>query len=1219
MFARISKRIVLAIALLLGLVFCRPAFSQVTGWTSDTGNEAVTGPEGLTNVKQIASGQNVSFELLNNGSIRAYGFPSNNDGAVPSGNDFTQVSCLDTSVLALKDNGTVVAWGWDFYGQAEVPAGLSNVIAVSAGDLFSMALKDDGTVVAWGDNSVGETTIPTGLAHVVAVSAGDEHALALHSDGTVVAWGDDSAGETVVPNGLANVVAIAAGAGCSFALLANGTVVGWGDNTYGEQNIPVGLSGVIAISTSKEGAVVALKSDGTVVAWGEDDDGETDVPPNLGGVTAIAAGWGQTMVIVGSQSAVAWRDNTFDESTVPYSEPVKAIATGYDTSLALTTNGIPISWGSAGTLVPTDLEGVQSIACGENFALALLDDGTVVGWGDDTAGQVNIPNGLLNVKAIVCGTDFSIALLANGTLVGWGNPSSLGLVGISGITNVKSIAAGNEFGMALQDNGTLVAWGDDTYGQTTLPNGLAKVASVSCGFEQTVALLSNGTVTAWGDNLAGESSVPTGLSGVTQAQGGFFFSSALLSNGTVQIWGSNGNVPPTGFTGCTAIAATGWGVLAIAPPAVTNIYLDNPSIAPGTVSNVTVTVSPAAPAGGESVTISGTGPLALPLAIVIPPGAVSQSFQLQTNSVTNQSTQTITATLNGASETTTLTISPLTVSNVQFSAASVYEGNNETCTVTLSGNVPSSGASATISGTGPANLPSTLSFAAGTSSASFIILAPSVGATTAQSVTATLGQSAVTQSFNVEPSVIQSITAYPATIVGGATTGFTVTLYDTAGLSGDVVSISGTGPLSLPATVLVPAGQSSVNFTATSSAVSTSTQETVTASFNAGSVGAVVTITPPAVSRMTISPNAILGGDSTEATVELSGKAATGGQKVSLLASTSAVTVPASITIPAGSSTYSFLLKTKAVNSNTPTTVTAKIGSASQAGTVTVLPTSLSELVVQPTVQGGTSEEVGVFLASSAGSSGVTVMLSSNNAALVTPTSVKVPAGSSSYWYVQKTSGVNTSTPVKVTAKIGSSSVSASTTLTPAALNSVSLSRTTVSAGTNSLGTVSLSGPAGSSGVVVNLSSGNSPVASVPASVTVTSGAATASFAVTTSGVNASTQVTLTATLNTTSKIAGITVNPASLDLVTTPTSVTGGSGANVTVKLTGPAGPAGAVVSLSSSSSSCAVPATVNIPAGQSQVEFTAPTKAVTSNTSATITGTYNGSIAEATLTVKS
>ena len=56
----------------------------------------------------------------------------------------------------------------------------------------SLALKSDGTVVAWGCGSGlnrGQCSVPGSLAGVTAIAAGTYHSLALKSDGTVVAWG----------------------------------------------------------------------------------------------------------------------------------------------------------------------------------------------------------------------------------------------------------------------------------------------------------------------------------------------------------------------------------------------------------------------------------------------------------------------------------------------------------------------------------------------------------------------------------------------------------------------------------------------------------------------------------------------------------------------------------------------------------------------------------------------------------------------------------------------------------------------------------------------------------------------------------------------------------------------------------------------------------------------------------------------------------------------
>ncbi len=48
---------------------------------------------------------------------------------------------------------------------------LTNAVAVAGGYGFSLALKSDGTVVGWGDNASGNINIPAGLSNVVAIAA----------------------------------------------------------------------------------------------------------------------------------------------------------------------------------------------------------------------------------------------------------------------------------------------------------------------------------------------------------------------------------------------------------------------------------------------------------------------------------------------------------------------------------------------------------------------------------------------------------------------------------------------------------------------------------------------------------------------------------------------------------------------------------------------------------------------------------------------------------------------------------------------------------------------------------------------------------------------------------------------------------------------------------------------------------------------------------------
>src|SRR5437763_1644471 len=136
------------------------------------------------------------------------------------GTRFTAIAAGWGHNLALKSDGTVLAWGRNDYGQSAVPAGLGDVVAIAAGGEHSLALKSDGTVVGWGDNSDGQSRVPRGLNNIIAAAAGLYHSLALKSNGTVVAWGSNigpagsytwPTGQSTVPRGLSNVIAIAAG------------------------------------------------------------------------------------------------------------------------------------------------------------------------------------------------------------------------------------------------------------------------------------------------------------------------------------------------------------------------------------------------------------------------------------------------------------------------------------------------------------------------------------------------------------------------------------------------------------------------------------------------------------------------------------------------------------------------------------------------------------------------------------------------------------------------------------------------------------------------------------------------------------------------------------------------------------------------------------------------------------------------------------------------
>jgi len=200
--------------------------------------------------------------------------------------------------IALKSDGTVVAWGNNDYGQSEVPSGLSNVVAVSAGYFHSMALKADGTLALWGElTGTDQTNAPKGLTNVVAIAGGVFYDLALKADGTVVAWGaDNGGGETFIPSDLIDVVALTAGDYHALALKADGKVVAWGANSSGQATVSAGVSNVVAIA-ARGNQSLALRADGAVFAWGSISSTKGSPLAGLTNVVLVANGEGHGLAL----------------------------------------------------------------------------------------------------------------------------------------------------------------------------------------------------------------------------------------------------------------------------------------------------------------------------------------------------------------------------------------------------------------------------------------------------------------------------------------------------------------------------------------------------------------------------------------------------------------------------------------------------------------------------------------------------------------------------------------------------------------------------------------------------------------------------------------------------------------------------------------------------------------------------------------------------------
>lgn len=157
--------------------------------------------------------------------------------------------------------------------------------------------------------------------------------------------------------------------------------------------------------------------------------------------------------------------------------------------------------------------------------------------------------------------------------------------------------------------------------------------------------------------------------------------------------------------------------------------------------------------------------------------------------------------------------------------------------------------------------------------------------------------------------------------------------------------------------------------------------------------------TPTApVSGVCIEPDTVVGGFiHTTGVVTLGSRAGSSGQVVQLTSSdTNAATVPASITIASGKKAGTFTITTRRVTSIKTVTITARIGTVTQTGTLTILPLIRSITLCVPSVKGGDNLYAIVELNIPAPTN-VSVALSSSNTNAATVTSpMQIPMGSMS-------------------------------------------------------------------------------------------------------------------------------------------------------------------------------------------------------------------------------
>ncbi len=639
-----------------------------------------------------------------------------------------------------------------------------------------------------------------------------------------------------------------------------------------------------------------------------------------------------------------------------------------------------------------------------------------------------------------------------------------------------------------------------------------------------------------------------------------------------------------------------------------------------------------APPGGFTVSLSSSSPAAtVPATMTIPAGAGGDQFPIQTSPVSAVTIVTISARAGGLTTYLPITLTPSPApDSLTLDPVDTASGSRGIVRIPLS-SLAGHDQILRLTSSNPqvASVPQFITMPASTESGVFFITTSAVTTRTVVTISVTGGGVTRSADLVVHPSLptLTGFAVSPTTVSGGTSATGTVTLDSAAPTGGLDVSLSSNlpGSASVPATVNVPAGATSASFTVTTFPVDNTTAQ-LTATLGNTTLFAALSITRAssvAISNLSLSPSTVVGGASSTGTVTLSGAAPSGGAVVALSDNSAVATVPASVTVPAGSTSRTFTVTTSTVSSQTPVSISGSFGGATASATLTVnalaaptlqTPANTATGVAQPVAFDWTDVANAVdYEIQVDNTSTISAPFVANQIVNVSQASIGNLPAQQLWWRVRARNAAGVFGPFSSTRRFTPVAVS-----TTPSLSTVAVSPTSVVGGTGSTGTVTLTAAAPSGGAVVALTSANA-AATVPANATIAAGATSTSFPVTTSAVTTTTAVTLTAAYAGVNRTATLTVNPpASLTTVAlSPASVVGGASSTGTVTLSSAAAAGGLAVTLSSSNAAATVPTSVTVAAGATTATFTAVTATVTAQTAATITAAAGGVSRTATLTV--
>ena len=224
----------------------------------------------------------MDLPLSDDGSVVSWGSSGGDSSSVSSSlsSGVRHIVGNHYAFSALKDDGSVISWGVSGKGgtqvdtysggggvdvSSELASGVSKIVAAESA--FA-ALKEDGTVVAWGDHLYGGSTSNSGssgkpnFTGVREIVGGAAAFAGIKDDGTVIAWGGlrtgghpGSSSRTVfsASGPLTGATQIIGGTYTFAVLKDDGSVVTWGSGTLGGDSSSVASeisSGVVGFANA---------------------------------------------------------------------------------------------------------------------------------------------------------------------------------------------------------------------------------------------------------------------------------------------------------------------------------------------------------------------------------------------------------------------------------------------------------------------------------------------------------------------------------------------------------------------------------------------------------------------------------------------------------------------------------------------------------------------------------------------------------------------------------------------------------------------------------------------------------------------------------------------------------------------------------------------------------------------------------------------------------